>query len=845
MGEAGDRIITGLEEAVEDAQIARQLKWEAYMLELGIKRFRKGDAAAQNRKEFTATNSGRRILRNYIGPLSENIALWLANGQPFGKRRNRVSPLLDRIDPDKLAMFTMHAIVHAIYVDTPVPTLYRRIGVLCEDDARFSKFAKAHPGYFKKIAEQLDRKRTTDYRHRHRVMTHVANKKGMAWSSWPEDVLYDIGATLLGLALNCTDLVSFRTVQHTKRKQKIILVPSEELLEWMKNSDEAQALALPDRMPCLIDPRDWSTPFRGGYYSRELRVTTPSVKTRRDRAGRAHKALLRDAQMTGVLGSLSHMQKTQWEINAPVLDVMRKVWDAGLGAGMPRSTPYDFPACPIGKNVDMEKLSPEEKRLFDNWKSETRELHRMERERQGQLLGVTRTMRVATEMSKYPGFRYVWTTDFRGRAYCATTGASPQGADHAKAVLRFHEGHPVGERGLYWLKVHGANKYGYDKASYDDRVAWVDSNRDKWLACASDPLSHTDVWASKDVDKPFQFLAWILEYSGAVREGASFVSHLPIAFDGACNGLQHFSAMLRDPVGGASVNLTPAAKPADIYQDVADVATRKLREVARVVNEDAPLDYLYAQNWLGLFKHLGLDKMPRKLSKKPVMTLPYGSTMQTCTKSVHAWYKDQDVDFFDKDETFAHAIFMSKLLWASIGEVVIAARAAMSWIQTCSSVLAKAGHAMHYDTPLGFPLYQASREVTMRRIASIIGGQRYRIQIAESTGKICPRKQRQGSSPNLVHSIDATHMHMCVLEAQRRGIRDLAMIHDDFGVHACNSEAWHTIIREQFVKLHSETDVLADFKAQHEARHNLKLPNLPATGSLDIKDVMSSPYFFG
>jgi DNA-directed RNA polymerase len=37
-----------------------------------------------------------------------------------------------------------------------------------------------------------------------------------------------------------------------------------------------------------------------------------------------------------------------------------------------------------------------------------------------------------------------------------------------------------------------------------------------------------------------------------------FVSHLPVAFDGSCNGLQNYSMMLRDEVGGAATNLVPS-----------------------------------------------------------------------------------------------------------------------------------------------------------------------------------------------------------------------------------------------------------------------------------------------
>ena len=48
---------------------------------------------------------------------------------------------------------------------------------------------------------------------------------------------------------------------------------------------------------------------------------------------------------------------------------------------------------------------------------------------------------------------------------------------------------------------------------------------------------------------------------------------LPCFQDGSCNGLQHYAAMGRDVIGGASVNLTPSSVPQDVYSDVAELVT--------------------------------------------------------------------------------------------------------------------------------------------------------------------------------------------------------------------------------------------------------------------------------
>lgn len=817
-----------------------QLRWEAQMLQLGVERFERQDKAAKDRGEYTETSVGRQLKRSYLPQLAETIALWMAGNKPYGKLRNRTAPLLEPIGAEKLALFTLHALIDAVYVISPVPTLYRRLGVLVEDEAKFTKFAASSPEYFQSLIDDMDRKHSNNYKHRKGVMNYGMRTKYLSWHKWPEDVLYEVGNTLITIALNCTDLLYLETVQETARKQRVVLKAKPELLQWMRESDEATALSLPDRMPCLIPPRKWTSPFKGGYYSKQLASCTPLVKVRRDKVGRRHNKILHETDMTQVCAAVSSMQETAWSINRPVLDTMRRVWDNKLAIGMPRTDPYEFPECPISRDVDVNNLGTVEKDAFQNWKAEMRELHSMEKERQGRVLGVARTLKVSSTLQDLEKFFFVYQTDFRGRVYCTTSGVSPQGADHAKAVLHFQEGHAVGKSGLYWLKVHGANKYGHDKVSYDDRVKWVEEQREAIQACARDPLSHRDVWAN--ADKPYQYLAWVFEMARAFNEGPEFVSHLPIALDGTCNGLQHFSAMLRDPIGGAAVNLVPGDAPSDIYQQVADVATKRLMEIR---SNPASPDYVYAANWLDLFTSLGHAGMPRKLSKRPVMTLPYGSTMRSCTKYTFEWYKAQETAFFPTDDVFKHTMFCSKVLWDSIGEVVIAARAAMNWIQTAATCLAKDGNPIQYTTPTGFPMYQSSHKTECTRIRSVIGGQRFRIHIAYMLEDLCSRKQRQGSSPNLVHSIDAAHMQMCVNAGRSAGIKDFAMIHDDFGVHARFTSRWHKIIRQEFVRLHSTHDVLEDLKTQHEQVYGTTLPNTPIKGDLDLNKVLSSKYFFG
>lgn len=64
------------------------------------------------------------------------------------------------------------------------------------------------------------------------------------------------------------------------------------------------------------------------------------------------------------------------------------------------------------------------------------------------------------------------------------------------------------------------------------------------------------------------------------------MSKLPVALDGSCSGIQHFSAMLRDEIGGNAVNLIPAELPQDVYGMVAKKVIEQAQADAASGTED-------------------------------------------------------------------------------------------------------------------------------------------------------------------------------------------------------------------------------------------------------------------
>jgi DNA-directed RNA polymerase len=149
---------------------------------------------------------------------------------------------------------------------------------------------------------------------------------------------------------------------------------------------------------------------------------------------------------------------------------------------------------------------------------------------------------------------------------------------------------------------------------------------------------------------------------------------------------------------------------------------------------------------------------------------------------------------------------------------------------------------MMWITPLGFVVLHENRKPKEVRLAT--ADRTVLVHHQDSKQKIDVRKQVDGIVAHLVHSMDAAHMMRTINRLHAEGIRHFAMVHDSYGVHACDVDLLNRVLREEFVRIYSEP-VLQNFLDQQRKAHpGIALPDPPQTGDLDIQQVLSSPYFF-
>ena len=777
----------------------------------------------------------KEVYRDFVLPVAQQIAADMQDTKP-GRRRAHVD-LLRELDPEAVALLAVRATLNALMMigrsDKPANSrsLSTYIGRSVYTELLLRDFDKANPELYYVLARDFQRRMSKSERHRLNAMQHEAKKAGIAAPVWPLGGREQVGSYIMTLleAAGMIEVLPPQIVNNRNVPPDVILTAS--LLLKLDKIKAYVAVTSPVYGPCVEPPVDWTSPTEGGFHTPRMRRAAPMLV----RGPASSRHLYREAHMPTVLAAVNALQRTAWRVNDRLLDVVMTLAEVG-GKSTPEIATLDFgtrPARPEWLTPDSteETRSAHQQLEFLAWKLRIAEWYtqrKLNGSRYNRFYSATRT---AITFRAEPRLYFVHFADTRGRLYPYAYGISPQGSDLQKALLEFADGKPLSTPAARrWFLIHGANKYGFDKAGLDERAAWATERHELWMHIAADPVNHLE-WC--EADKPLQFLAWVMEYALWQHGGDDFVSHLPISMDGSCNGLQNLSALLRDEVGGQATNLTANATVQDIYQIVAD----KTLERIRTDKPEGAEDESRRLRWLA-------HGVNRKVAKRTVMTTPYGVTQQSAQKYVVSDYLAVRTDTgFDRKEWRGAARYLMGHLWPAIGDVVVKGRLIMDWLKKGSRKIVKAmpegeEPVIWWVTPSGFPASQCYFEQEVHRIRTHLHGEE-RIRLYTETDAPDMNHHATGMAPNFVHSMDASHLHLTATAAKAAGIDALAMIHDDYGTHAADADLLYRLIREQFVVMYEGHNPLAALHAKYPM-----MGKPPERGTLDIREVLRSDFFF-
>lgn len=790
-----------------DVLYAEQDEAEIRSVDLGIRRFRE-QCARTPPSQWTA---GRRLMVESLDSVVDGIErtrIRLEQGRALRGAKGWGIPFLV-MDPGVLALSALSVMLDGHNAHDRGITLAQmitRVGSQIEAEYHMMMLRTEAP----KLKAVMERRLNNWTKH---ALARARERMGELGKSWPLNVKRHTASRLIAIVMEETDLFVLFQRRLTRTKTVNTLRLSDRAVKALSNTNEQLELNHPVCMPMVVPPNDWSPTERGGFRILSRYYDLVIRKNYEDDGPEYHGP--------GVYEALNRLQGTEWRINSAVMRTMQQVWEAGGGwAGIPAlddaKPPRPYP----------QKGTPEEKK---QWKQEAALVHQRNARMVGRRLSFLRCLSQAHDLQDRV-FYFPYRFDFRGRVYPLATHLHPQSHDVGRALLRFANPKPLGPRGMHWLLVHYANCCGHDKVPFEERARWA---KDRILTGSPgglDPLALRHLWA--DADDPWQALAALLEIEQAwAHPGGpeSYPATLPVSMDGSNSGLQHYSAMLRDPEAGRLVNLLPSSHPMDIYEVVADKARRAVENDAKSGQSDTTIDDL-PQQWL-------TQGITRKTGKRPCMTFVYGVTLQGMKDALVA---DGFLDW--TPYPMAAVKYLATKLWAAITDTVTGAAVAMDWLRVCAKAANRSKVLLHWTTPDGFHVTLPYMRKPRTRITCLNCEVSF-YDPGEDCG-VSEHQQVNGLAPNFIHSFDGTHLRMTLNHGWNTyEIEDWMMIHDSFGTHACQVDDLLRATKEMLVDLY-RPNRLEEFRQQVIEQTGTDPGPPPEMGPMNLEDILESTYVF-
>lgn len=814
-----DRIVSEADEAALERE----------SIALGINEWNKNQRKREEGGSPHTAHWSVLLQKQAIEPVSAEIYKWMYAAHSKPGPRHAALYLIEEFDPFYLAWIALRGAVHGACDGEALIAAAQKIGTTACHELTVQSLKDTAPALYNKTFALLADSPFSGNTARTKVqlldLTKRVNPEGVV--SWSADQKIQFGSVLIQCVVTATGLVQLGQRGKVSRKKSSMwyLETTQVLEDFIKRAGAKAEILKPFRFPMIVPPKDWTSPTSGGYLDQSL---SPSLVKN---ASKSYLKQLAKCDMPKVYASINKHQRTPFKINLQVLEVAKQVWENGLElGGVPLNTTIPLPPrYPEG--------APEED--IRAWKFRARKVWFKNRDNSSRRFGFLRALHVAERFSQYDQFWYPYQLDFRSRVYPIPSVLSPQGTDFEKGLLKFGRGKPIGEQGVVWLSYHLANTWGEDKLTLEQKLAWTTAHEAEILSYAADPLTNRG-WS--EADKPWQFLAACFEWAGYKAEGVSYVCSLRVDADGTCSGIQHFSAMSRDPVCGALVNLVPADRQNDIYKTVADNLNQLLQADLQVP-EVAPK----AQFWVSA------GGVTRSNTKRPVMVLPYSATYKAFRAYLKESFEGTFRDLKEPDdgrpvvppiEQYGDLLsYLTSSLVTCMDATLKGPTQIMDWLKTGAGLTAKAGSPISWTTPAGFLAVQNKFTYSKRRIRTVFREQIIWVTYAEATDKIDQAYARSGIVPNYVHSYDAAAVHNT---AARDEVEQIASNHDSIGNIPADMPALCLTFLDEFATMYErEYPLLAMYeffkkRVKEKDLKHLKPP--PPQGTLDVSAIRNSRY---
>lgn len=676
---------------------------------------------------------------------------------------------------------------------------------------------------------------------RHRKAVFKQNIKRLANYS---SVLETDKQTSLVLGSTILDIILKSGVELLEKVQKTDAI-------YIRLSNNAKALLLQSKMffgslltihyPFIVEPRRWtSLEGSGGYY------TSQQHKFIR---ARSHKDfnIIRQKQpnVDRLLEVVNKIQEVPYRVNKRVLEVMEHVNTFSLpDPSSTQKNPFLLGKIPYNDKLEARDTLDYNSfaRPYDYFRALDTQVASYDRIK-SKRIGYELSLMIAKRFKDYEKLYFSYSVDFRGRLYPIQQYLNPQGTDISKSMLEFGNGYKLTDRGFYWLCIHGANCYGYDKLTYEERYSRIQEHHNEIMSIYNDPISNSRYWY--DVDSPYMYLAFCFSYGDYITNPESLCYNV-VALDGTCSGLQMYAGLLKDKEGALAVNVinNDTSTISDVYKTVADVVEELLR--------DGDFPRLYEVTTKGgtpktintiMEAHSLRGNITRNLTKRNVMTQPYSVTRRGMFEQVYDLLQEYEENnkVFWKGDKWTVATLLADLNDRAITKVVKGAKEGQRVLKEIlyEALTKNLIDFAYWETPIyNFPVLQ---RIKKEKKTLLNAGSLGRLILYTTLDETHQTRMLNGIAPNFIHSLDATVLYRTVELCIEEGVAEFWLIHDSYGVHPNNVDILNTAFRQAYYDVFISDPLMSWAEAILPEDGVAKVKDV-MLNTLDLKDVLEAKY---
>ena len=775
------------------AEISAQVELEREQIRQGLKKIRDNTQKLEDKEYASATAYGvasiEQLLPLVVARIQDTAFARIKKGKN-GRCFAEIQRYLADIEPEAAAAIACKVTFDKVFAtkkgSSLVPNVTDAVGQAVENECMMRHYERNVPGLLHTIKENYFH-RSSGTHQKVKVITTLMHRYDVKhWQPWGRSNRVKLGAWLVDCICEVSGWFLIDMRQEGNRRVNYV-IPSPAFMQ-IKDQVMAQAeLFSPLAWPMLIPPNDWDIERPGGYLLNEVMRGYDMVR-RGDRTC---------IQGETPIKFLNKIQKVAYRLNPFIVDVAKQLMERGEAVG--KFIPIvEIPLPPKPADIDDNKDSEM------SYRRAAAEVHNKNAQAFQRSCRTRMTMNAVEVFQDVDKFYIPWSFDYRGRAYPIPAFLTPQDTDFGKSLLKFHEGSFMTPEAEDWLAFQVATTYGLDKAPIQERIQWALDNQDLIESIALDPLGYLHEW--EVADEPWTFLAACDEYYHCIIKCDRHHTHLPVAVDATCSGLQILAGLARDASTARLVNVLPSDKPQDAYKVIAEQAKPHVPECIR-------------------------PHMDRKTTKRTVMTVPYNAKPYSNRGYIREALKEKGVEV-EKDDLTATV----KAVRDAMDVVVPGPMRVMKWIESeVAAAIDRGATQLRWVTPSGFTVTQKlMKPVTKILKLQLLGD--CKIKLATEDGdKVDKNHHKNATAPNLIHSLDASLLHLSAL----RFNAPISLIHDSVLCRATDMSVLSAIVRETYMHLFAEHDYLTTF-----AHHIGAETDPPMINTLEPSSVIESTYFF-